>query len=518
MEFKRWLLRYKKLIPIKNIIVTSVLLALLAVVVYSQLVSVDIFWAFREADGATNWQYIANFSSSLLIIALSITAIRLAFTRRTARRYNHELEEIRAKLEDRVKERTATLDEANVLLQDSNNALEEEIDEHLETTTRLRLSESYITSILRSMPLMLIGLNKEGEITQWNTRAEEISGLPENTVLGKNLWEAYPTMTVTPAQIKKAQDEDKTLTIKYSQRGQFHFDITIYPLHDQRETGVVILVDDVTQRVQSENMLIQRDKMSSMGEMAAIMAHDINIPLQAILKDVQTVRQDLTEEHIDPIGLNELLEDALIRGRQAATVIQNLVAFSDSGAEEKQFANITQVMDHSVELAEDVLSVTRGLRFKDVTVNKTYADDLPELNCHVPELQQVFLSLFRYACHALGKVEDPGHTPTINIEISEFYEALWVRVQHNGLGISIEDQQYIFEPFFANENTSLAGRDTASNGVPNNRDKGHYGAADRLSFAHFIVTEQHQGQIAVTSDIEIGTTFHIQLPLKSTNT
>ena len=500
----------QKLIPIKNIIVTCALIALLSVVVYSQLASVDIFSAFREEDGATNWQYVSNFSSSMLIIALSITAIRLAFTRRTARRYNRELEEIRAELEDRVKERTATLDEANVLLQDSNKALEEEIDEHLETTTRLRLSESYITSILRSMPLMLIGLNKEGEITQWNSRAEEISGLPEKTVLGKNLWEAYPTMTVTPAQIKKAQDEDKTLTIKYSQRGQYHFDITIYPLHDQRDTGVVILVDDVTQRVQSENMLIQRDKMSSMGEMAAIMAHDINIPLQAILKDVQTVRQELTEEHIDPIGMNELLEDALIRGRQAATVIQNLVAFSDSGAGEKQQANITQVMDHSVELAEDVLSVTKGLRFKDVAINKNYADDLPELNCHAPELQQAFLSLFRYACHALGKVEDPKHAPVINIEISEFYEAIWVRVQHNGLGISIEDQQYIFEPFFANENSVAA-----VNGVAVHKHDEHFSAGDRLSFAHFIITEQHQGQIAVTSDIEIGTTFHIQLPLKS---
>ena len=506
------------MIPTKNIFVLLALFALLSVLVYARIASTDIFWAFREIDGSTNWQYVSNFSSSLLIIALSITAIRLAFTRRTARRYNLELEEIRSQLEDRVKERTATLDEANVLLQDSNNALEEEIDEHLETTTRLRLSESYITSILRSMPLMLIGLNKQGEITQWNSCAEEISGLPANTVLGKNLWEAYPTMTVTPAQIKKAQDEDKTLTIKYSQRGQFHFDITIYPLHDQRETGVVILVDDVTQRVQSENMLIQRDKMSSMGEMAAIMAHDINIPLQAIMKDVQTVRQDLTEEHIDPIGLNELLEDALIRGRQASTVIQNLVTFSDSGAEEKQYANITQVMDHSIELAEDVLSVTKGLRFKDVVINKNYADDLPELNCHASKLQQVFLSLFRYACHALGKAEDPQHIPIINIEISEFYDALWVRVQHNGLGISIEDQQYIFEPFFSNDQAKAETGSTSTIALLGNKDKEHFDAGDRLSFAHFIITEQHQGQIAVTSDIDIGTTFHIQLPLKIEST
>jgi len=477
----------------------------LAVLFYSNLVFADVFWFVRQDNGETNWQYVANFSSGILIIALSLTAIRLAFTRRAARRYNSELEEIRAQLEDRVKERTATLDNANSLLQQSNLALEEEITEHRDTSKKLRLSESYITSILRSMPLMLIGLNKAGEITQWNSRAEEISSLPADKVLGKNLWQAYPTIAVTPEQIKQAQDEDKTLTVKYSQRGQYHFDITIYPLHDQLETGVVIMVDDVTQRVQSENMLVQRDKMSSMGEMASVMAHDINIPLQAILKDLQTVRQDLTEEHIDPIGINELLDAALIRGRQAASVINNLVRFSDAGAGEKQLANIIEVMDHSVELAADVLSVTKGLRFKDVVINYNYADDLPQLRCHVPELQQVFLSLFRYSCYALGKVEDPEHTPSINIEISEFYEAIWVRVQHNGLGMTTEEQQLVFEPFFAN---SHADKDSAVESAKQS------GAGERLSFAQFIIAEQHQGQIAVTSDINIGTTFHIQLPLQ----
>jgi PAS domain S-box-containing protein len=463
-------------------------IAALFVLFFSQIATADVFWFLRQEDGNTNWQYVANFSSGILIVALSITAIRLAFTRRAARRYNRDLEES-----------TATLDNANGLLQQSNNALEAEVTEHRDTTTKLRLSESYITNILRSMPLMLIGLNKNGDITQWNSRAEEISSLPSDKVLGKNLWQAYPTIAVTPEQIKQAQDEDKTLTLKYSQRGQYHFDITIYPLHDQLETGVVIMVDDVTQRVQSENMLVQRDKMSSMGEMASVMAQDINIPLQAILKDLQTVRLDLTEEHIDPVGIHELLDDALIRGRQAASVVNNLVSFSDASAGEKQLANITEVMDHSVELAADVLSVTKGLRFKDVVINHNYADELPQLRCHVPELQQVFLSLFRYSCYALGKIEDPAHTPSINIEISEFYDAIWVRIQHNGMGMTTEEQQLLFEPFFASSHATADSEDQSS-------------AGERLSFAQFIIAEQHQGKIAVTSDINIGTTFHIQLP------
>jgi PAS domain S-box-containing protein len=463
--------------PLKNIV------ALIITLAFSQLAVADIFWFVRNSDGSTNWQYVANFSSSILIIAVSITALRLFFSRRQVRRYNKELEEIRTQLELRVKERTATL--------------EDEVAEHRDTTARLLSSESYITSILRSMPLMLVGLNKENQITQWNQRAEEISGIASSAVMGVDLWQAYPTITITPQQIKQAQDDNRTLTIKYSQRGQYHFDITIYPLQNQLETGVVILIDDVTQRVHNETLLIQRDKMSSMGEMASTMAHDINIPLRAILKDVQTVRLGLTDEPIDGMGLSELLEDAMIRGQQATSVISNLVDYSGSGGGQKTMADMRDIVNHSVELANDVLAVMAGIRFRDIKVNIDYADDVPELACYITELQQVFLSLFRHSCYALGKIDDLDHSPEIDIEVTKFYENLWVRIHHNGRGISMDDQKTIFEPF-------------AADGDAN----GSYDAGKRLSFSHFIITEQHQGQIAVTSDPDVGTTFHIQLPLQ----
>lgn len=78
----------------------------------------------------------------------------------------------------------------------------------------------------------------------------------------------------------------------------------------------------------------------------------------------------------------------------------------------------------------------------------------------------------------------------------ECYEALWVKIQHNGLGVSKEEQQFIFEPFFTNQSVSC-----------------NYDSAKRLSFSYFIITEQHKGQLAITSDLDVGTTFHIQLPL-----
>ncbi|MDB2554249.1 ATP-binding protein [Porticoccaceae bacterium] len=454
-----------------------------APLLYSSLATADIFWFVRNTDGSTNWQYVANFSSGILIIVVSITALRLFFSRRQVRRYNNELEEIRTQLELRVKERTANL--------------EAEIVEHRTTMARLRSSEAYITSILRSMPLMLIGLNNENKITQWNHRAEEISGMPSDSVVGQDLWDAYPNISLTPAQIQQALDDNETLTIKYSQRGQYHFDITIYPLQEQSETGVVILLDDVTQRVKNEAMLIQRDKMSSMGEMASIMAHDINIPLRAIIKDVKEVRQDLTDEPMDIEGMREMLEDAVIRGQQATSIIDNLLDFSGSGGGTKAEANMLDVISHSVELANDVLSVMPGLRFKDVKVNIDCPEDIPEIPCYITEMQQVFLSLFRHSCYALGKVDEDEHTPVINIEVTVFYDHLWVRIQHNGRGINLDEQKTIFEPFTADGDAN-----------------GQYDAGKRLSFSHFIVVEQHQGQIALTSDPAVGTTFHIQLPLQ----
>lgn len=464
-------------------------------IVFCQSAYADIFWLFREADGSTNWQYVANFVGNILIIALAVLTVRLYFTRRQARRYNNELEDIRSQLELRVIERTKTLDKSNKLLKT-------EVSDHKKTTQQLQKSEAYINSILQSLPMILIGLNQKNQITQWNNRAEIVSGVSFKDAQGEDLWKTFPGITVTPDQVKQAQDDNKIITVKYSQRGQYQFDITIYPLQREKDTGVVILLDDVTQRAKNENMLIQRDKMSAMGEMAAVMAQDINTPLTAIIKDVKTVRQSVVDENLDTEGLNELLEETIIRGQQASSVITNLLNFSASGGGEKAHNSIISVIENSLELASDVLSITDNLRFSAVNIHTKFADDLPEIPCYITELQQALLSIFRCSCYALDNIEDLDHKPKISVDVSMAFDDLWIRIQHNGTGISLEEQKSLFEPF----NQS----DSAREGV----DKEGIDSAMHLSFCHFIITEQHQGQIAVTCNEQDGTTFHIQLPTK----
>ena len=454
----------------------------------------------NNEDGHTNWQHLANWSGGIFIILLSTTAIMLFFSRRQAHQSNRALEEIRNQLEQRVLERTATLDQYNQLLKDSNRLLEGEITQHKTTTERLRSSESYIAGILSSMPLMLISLDQHGKITRWNQKTESITGISSAQALGKDLWQTYPAITITPAQISYAQTQSQATTIKHSQRGQYHFDITIYPLRDQKATGVVVLIDDVTETILTANMLIQRDKMSSMGELASTMAHDINFPLQCILKNLNQGLSNIEKldslKNKDGERLKLPLLDASQRGQQVLAIIDNLVDFSVSRGGKKQLGAIPSLVSDTLELACKVITSPSGLKFCDIKVEIDFEENLPQIPFFSSEMKQVLLSLFRHACYAISEVTPEKSEPLIKIKVMECYEALWVKIQHNGLGVSKEEQQFIFEPFFTNQSVSC-----------------NYDSAKRLSFSYFIITEQHKGQLAITSDLDVGTTFHIQLPL-----
>jgi len=210
---------------------------------------------FEEEDGSTKWQYVANFSSSVLILLLLVATIFLFFSVRRAQEANRELQKIRDDLEKRVNERTATLDKSNHLLQQSNTMLEGEIIQHKDTTRLLESSERYTKSILDSMPLMLVGLNEELKITQWNKYAVTTTGMDLEHVKGKHLWDAYPSITLTQEQVENTLRTGETLTIKHSQRSQYYFDLTCYAIKDHPEAGIVILIDDITKQSKADSKI-----------------------------------------------------------------------------------------------------------------------------------------------------------------------------------------------------------------------------------------------------------------------
>jgi len=451
-------------------------------------VNASIISYFKDEEGRTNWQYVANFSGSVLIVLLTITLLNLLVSRYKLAMRNRELREIKRNLEATVLKRTENLNKSNRLLQS-------EVEEHKATTELLKSSQNYLGSILESMPSMLIGLDQSLNITHWNKTAESITGLNTEAVLGQNLWEVYPAITVSPDQIKKVLSSREPEIIKHSQRGQYYFDITVYPLV-QSSDGVVVVVENVTQRSLAENMLIQRDKMASMGELAATMAYDIDMPLQGILKDVEIVLSNSEFSENASKEIHEVLSDAVERGKQASAVVNNLLEFSGQQGNEKHPAQLSEIIDHCIELAHNVLSGPTGLKFKDIEITKEYQSNLPDFDCYAAELQQVFLSILRHACQAMTKrSQREEFAPSLTVRLYESAGALWVQLSHNGESLSVDEQQEIFEPFV--QQTSPVNPKPM---VPENR----------LSFSYFVVNEHHDGELAVTSSLDEGTTFHIQ--------
>lgn len=464
------------------ITLTSLFLSTSTVSLHSYASFIDYF---KDEEGETKWQYVANFTGSILIILLFITLLLLLYNYTRLRKSNGALREIRKNLQNMVNERTANLNESNRLLKTSRDNLE--------------ISETYLKSILDSMPLMLIGLDDSMKITHWNTQAEKIAGVEADKVLGQYLWDAYPTISLLPEQVKEAMEIGETKNLKQGHRGMFYFDITMYPLKIAGAKGLVILVDDVTQKTKTENLAIHRDKMSTIGELTYTMGFDLLPPLRSVLGSLDqmlnSIRSDKETGDLTTQFEHKLV-DAVETGKQASAIINNLLQFSRSLEDQKQTVYLPNVVDRVLKLAESLFTSPSGFRFQDIKIEKNYADDLPVFPCYVAGLQQVFLALFRHAYISFEQNIRSNVFPTITVDLNMFYDSIWIKVQHNGKGLTGEEQQMIFEPFFQSQ--------------PQKNDRNE----NSLSFSYFIITEDHGGRMSVTSDVDIGTTFHIQLELK----
>ena len=436
----------------------------------------DIFSVFRYADGRTNWQYIANTSASLLIIILTIVLISLVRAHLRARRSNKALTEIKETLEQRVEQRTAVLQE---------------------TAEQLRKSENYIASIVNSMPVILVGLNQQLEVTQWNRTAEETTGRPFDDVAGLNLWKAYPAITLNEDQVRHVLETGETLKLKHTQRGQYSFDITLYRLEHDDDTGIVILISDITKQVNAENKVAERDKLSALGELASAMAYDISMPINTIFQHVSDARQRIEDVELGPVKDVLLREVEIVRqsAQQAKSISENLLALSASHQREQQLADVTQIMESSIALASELFNDVDSLAFRDVTLRRRYEDNLPEVRCVPGELEQVFVRLLRSAFYALKDSNGAAlPEPVITVDISNFMDTLWIKVSHRGRPLSDDEQLEIFEPYFAISSKTSS--------CPVER---------RLSYPYFIITDHYRGHMSVTSDENSGTTFNIQL-------
>ncbi|MDY7577649.1 ATP-binding protein [Herbaspirillum sp. RTI4] len=262
----------------------------------------------------------------------------------------------------------------------------------------------------------------------------------------------------------------------------------------------------------AHNQILQSEKMASIGQLSAGVAHEINNPIAFVLSNMSSLERYLKQfmqvlaayEKSDPVlaqfeahrkeiadikqavdldflkeDMTDLLAESNAGLMRVKKIVQNLKDFSYFSAGEWQFADIHHGLDSTLEI------IANELKYK-ATVIKAYGE-LPEVECMAPELNQVFMNLLMNASHA---IKEKGE---ITISTGLEGEGVWIDIADNGGGIPPENLQRIFDPFFTTKPVGL-------------------GTGLGLSISYGII-QTHQGRIEVTSEVGSGTRFHIWLPL-----
>ncbi len=402
----------------------------------------------------------------------------------------------------------------------TRHQLYREIARHEATEELLRETQEYLQCVINSIPSVLIGITSDGYVTHWNSAAEKASGLSADEVLGAHIDQAYPGLPVDMESITRAMktgapDTRKNIRIGEGIEGTF-IDVTICPLLSDEISGAVVLADDVTLRVRFENMMIQNEKMTSLGELAAGLAHEISNPLAGILNNVQNIlrrisgdldanRQLAESLGVDLIGTLEYLKKRQIpefaenireAGERATHIVRNMLEFSHSnGYLEQRETDLVQLVKHSLELAINTFETRTHSDREQPIIEQHFAPDLPSIICSPSEVQQVILNLLSNAVQSFqkGDYAPPSH-PKIALSLWRDMQQLCIEISDNGPGMSEEVAKHVFEPFFT---TKGIGQGTGLG----------------LSVSHFIITEHHQGTITVNTQPGHGTRFLIRLPI-----
>jgi len=342
---------------------------------------------------------------------------------------------------------------------------------------------------------------------------------------GKNFAHVFPKLSGKMEKVRQAiikKEVQKDLKISSDIEGSTHFsDVTIYPLLTDGVEGAVIRIDDVTERVRIEEMMIQSEKMLSVGGLAAGMAHEINNPLAGIMQNVQVMRNRMSgklnknrtaafecgttiekiEEYMKKRSMFSMIDAVMESGKRAAKIVDNMLSFSRKS--DTRFARhpIGELLDKTIELAENDYDLKKKYDFRQIEIVRNYDPDTPPVLCEYSKIQQVILNILTNGAQAMvdgrGQEVDKDKTsvPRFTLSVMPEKDMVRIEIEDNGPGMDGETRKRVFEPFFT----------TKAVGV---------GTGLGLSVSYFIITENHRGTLAVGSAPEEGARFIIRLPLE----
>ena len=285
----------------------------------------------------------------------------------------------------------AAYDQAQGLAEETrhtNRKLELEVQVRSKIEKKLTGFQNYLNSIIDSMPSALIALDEQLYVTQWNQEATALSGTRLDEALNQPVFLAFQPLKPYLPQIKATVEQH---TVERIERVTWikddepkHYALTFYPLMGGAGRGVVIRIDDITQRLSLEEMMVQSEKMLSVGGLAAGMAHEINNPLGAILHNVQNIRRRLSPELpknlelAEQVGIEletvnrylqgrevpQLLDGIQQAGARAAKIVTHMLSFSRRSNRQMAPCDLPALIDQAVEIAGNDFGPDHRLRLQ----------------------------------------------------------------------------------------------------------------------------------------------------------
>jgi PAS domain S-box-containing protein len=388
-----------------------------------------------------------------------------------------------------------------------------------------QVREAFIRNVVESIRDGIIVLDHHGRITDWNRAMEERYGITATEVRGLAILEAFPLLKTGAFEEVLARLLDKNEEVSLEgfehethRRGPVTVNIKGSPLRTAtgEVIGAVLTLEDVTDRVQLEQIARQSEKMAAVGTLAAGIAHEINNPIGIITSRVELMLMEARERRLAPEVIKDLQVVEKHAGR-VAKITQGLLSFSRQAPWKLTAVDLNQIVEEVLLLVEKQLAKER------IALKKDLALDLPKIRGSANHLEQVVVNLVTNAREAMpnggtlriataihrapivtdrtgeaqvgGRSSDFGETSASSVEplsraVVE-HPGVEIQVTDTGQGIPPEVLPRIFDPFFTTKKQ---------------------GTGLGLSITYGIVRE-HGGTITVESRLGEGSTFVIQFPI-----
>lgn len=366
----------------------------------------------------------------------------------------------------------------------------------------IALLKNCLRSMIDGMPSILVAIDRQGRIMQWNAAAAAETGITEKEALGRPLREVLLLLNSFHDELINAISQDTTMQIKREilRDGQHRYlSISAFPLGESHRNGTVLRIDDISDSERRENRMRQSQKMETIGTLAGGIAHNFNNILAGIVGTLSLMRH---EKPLDEAVFEERMDTLELSSQRAIDMVQQILSLSRSH----------EVSMHTVDLnisIRHILQICRNTFDKSIEIVTAIPEGLVAVNADPVLLEQALLNIAVNAAHAMTLMR-PGTTNrggvmTVSLETRYLDElALATRgdkpagkwwclaIEDTGIGIPPPIQQRIFEPFFT---TKQAGQGTGLG----------------LSTCWSII-EQHRGFLQLYSEPGKGSRFMIWLP------